>query len=137
MELRYENAWNGNGWLYGRVNRLLAEMNQPQVRRPPAEVIEDKDQYRFFFEMPGLRSESIDVRVEGDTLLVAAERKRPEWAQDAEVHVAELAYGQFKRAFSLPEDAATDAIRASYKDGILEVSVSKRPEAKPVKVQVN
>lgn len=141
MEVRYENGWSGNGWLFDRMNRMnrvFNEMNRtPQQIQPAADVIEDKDGYHFYFEMPGLKSESLDVRVENGTLTVRAERKRPEWEKETRVHVAERAYGRFQRAFQLPEDATADKVHASYRDGVLELTVEKRPEAKPVKIQIN
>lgn len=141
MELRYENGWTGNGWLLDRVNGIngmFNELNQaPRYMRPAVDVVEDKESYHFFFEMPGLKSESLNVKVENTTLTVTAERKRPEWPKETEVHVAERAYGRFHRAFQLPEDASHEKINASYRDGVLELTVEKRPEAKPVKIQIN
>jgi HSP20 family protein len=141
MEVRYENGWTGNGWLVDRMNRMngiFSELNQaPRHMRPAVDVVEDKDSYHFFFEMPGLKSESLDVKVENDTLTVTAERKRPEWPKETEVHIAERGYGRFYRAFQLPEDANHEKINASYRDGVLELTVEKRPEAKPVKIQIN
>jgi HSP20 family protein len=75
--------------------------------------------------------------VEEDRLMVASERKRPEWSQETGVHVAERNYGTIRRAFRLPLNASRDGIRAAYTDGVLEVTVEKRPESKPVKIQVN
>jgi HSP20 family protein len=140
MELRYENGWNGNGWLFDRMNGMLREFNPaptPRLITPVAEVIEEKDTYHFYFEMPGLKSDSFDVRVENGALVIAAERKRPEWSNQTKVHVAERAYGRIHRAFELPEDASADKVQAAYKDGVLEVTLEKRPETKPVKIQVN
>lgn len=141
MEVRYENGWTGNGWLLDRVNRMNSVFNEvnraPRHIRPAADVVEDKESYHFYFEMPGLKSESLDVKVENSTLSVSAERKRPEWSKETAVHVAERAYGRFHRAFQLPEDATTDKVHASYRDGVLELTVEKRPEAKPVKIQIN
>lgn len=140
MEVRYENGWTGNGRLLNRMNEFMRDFT-PGVParhlRPAVDVVEDKDGYRFYFEAPGLKSESIDVRVENGNLMIAAERKRPEWPKETAVHVAERAYGSIRRSFALPDDAAQDRIQASYKDGVLEVKVEKRPEAKPVKIQVN
>jgi len=143
MEVRYENGgyrnvWNGNGWLFDHMNGMLKEDNSAQRSiTPPADVVEDKNGYHFHFEMPGLKSESLDVRIENDALIVAAERKRPEWSEGSQVHVAERGYGAIRRAFELPEDASRDNIRATYKDGVLEVAVDKRPESKPVKININ
>jgi HSP20 family protein len=104
---------------------------------PPVDVIEDKDAYHFYFELPGLKKESLDARVEGGRLLVTAEHQRPEWPYDTEVHIAERSYGAIRRAFELPKDASHEKIEAAYKNGILEVTVEKRPESKPSKILIN
>jgi HSP20 family protein len=138
MEVRYENGWTGNGWLLDQVNGLMHEMTRtPRRLTPPADVIEEKDRYHFYFEMPGLKSDAFDVRMEQGALVVTAERKRPEWAEDARIRVAERSYGTLRRVFELPEDASPDAVHAAYKDGVLEITVEKRPDSKPVKIQVN
>ena len=103
---------------------------------PAADVVEDQDSYHFCVELPGLNSESFDLRIEEDMLVVAAERNRPQWPKESRVHVAERGYGKIHRAFELPEDASREHIKASYKDGVLEVTIAKRPESKPVKIPV-
>jgi HSP20 family protein len=147
MEVRFEKGWPGSGWVLDprgvldpRV-RSLFQQSDTRPRHmdmvPPVDVIEDKDGYRFYFEMPGLTKESIDTRVENGRLLVAAERKRPEWPAETEVHVTERGYGAIRRAFELPDDASLDTIKASYKDGVLEVTVEKKPESKSAKILIN
>jgi HSP20 family protein len=108
-----------------------------QHATPRADVAEDKDAYRFYVEMPGLEVSSIDVQIEGDSLMVAAERKRPKWPQETQLHIAERGYSPIRRAFTLPLNARRDNIRAAYTDGVLELTVEKRAESKPVKVKVN
>ena len=139
MEVRFENGWTGRGWLFDpRTLSLFRESDaaaRPMV--PVVDVIEDKDAYHFYFEMPGLTNESIDARVEDGRLLVAAERKRPEWPKETEVHVTERGYGTIRRAFELPNDTSQDKIEASYKDGVLEVTVQKKPESKSAKILIN
>jgi HSP20 family protein len=117
-------------------NVLWNELEPSRKASPKADVVEDADGYHFYFEMAGIKSESVDVRVEDGSLVVEAERKRPEWAKDAEVHLSERTYGAMRRAFTMPEDASHDGIKAAYKDGVLEVTVPKRPESKPFKVKV-
>jgi HSP20 family protein len=136
MELRV-NGYAPDKWFFKPWNQLWEETTgTAQSFAPRADVTEDTEGYHFSFEMPGLKSESVDVHVEDQSLVVDAERKRPEWPQEAKVHVAERTYGKLHRAFTLPEDAAHENIRAAYKDGVLEVTVPKRPEAKPVKIKV-
>src|SRR3984957_1570942 len=105
MELRYENGLAGGGWLFDRVNGMFREIDRPgRQMTPAADVIENKDGYHFYFEMPGLTNESINVHVEEGRLIIEAERKRPDWSQETAVHVAERSYGRLRRAFQLPKD---------------------------------
>jgi HSP20 family protein len=139
MELRLNNTWAHRGWLFDpRIQDLFWEFDATNKHMVPlVDVIEDKDAYHFYFEMPGLTSESIDGRVEGGRLLVEAERKRPEWPQEIEVHIAECSYGAIRRAFELPKDASHDKVEATYRDGVLEVTVEKKPESKSAKILIN
>ncbi len=139
MELVLENGWNGNQWMFDRLNRFRREIDEVagDHMAPRADVVEDKDAYHFYVEMPGLKDGSIDVQVEDDRLMIASERKRPEWPQETGVHIAERDYGPIRRTFRLPLNASRYGIRAAYTDGVLELTVEKRPECKPVKVQVN
>jgi HSP20 family protein len=139
MEVRFENGWTGRGWVFDPRTLGWFSESDAMARHmvPVVDVIEDKDGYHFYFEMAGLTNESIDARVENGRLLVAAERKRPEWPQETEVHIAERSYGTIHRSFELPNDASRDGIEASYKEGVLEVTVAKKPESKSAKILIN
>jgi HSP20 family protein len=139
MELRFENGWAGRGWLFDPRTVGLFRQSDTTARHmvPPVDVIEDKDAYHFYFELPGLTSKSIDARFEDGHLVVEAERTRPEWPQETRVRVAERGYGKIHRAFALPNDASHERIAASYKDGVLEVTVEKKPESKSAKILIN
>src|ERR1700680_1711719 len=106
MELVLENGWYGNQWMGAHM-------------APRADVVEDKDAYHFYVEMPGLKDGSIDVQVEDDRLLVTSERKRPEWPQEAGVHIAERDHGTIRRAFRLPLNTSRDGICAASNKGVL------------------
>jgi|SRR5208282_398534 len=136
MEVRLTNGLSPDNSLLRHWNVLWNEIEPARNAAPAAEVVEDADGYHFYFEMAGITSESVNVRVEDGNLIVAAERKRPEWPKDAEVHLCERAYGTMRRAFTMPDDASHDGIKAAYKDGMLEVTVPKRPESKPFKIKV-
>src|SRR5438128_844772 len=85
---------------------------------------------------PGCLLSQARVKVAAGTLVINAERGEPKWATDARVHRAERHYGRIHRAFRLPADVGSDAIQAAYKDGVLEVTIAKRPEAKAARVEV-
>jgi HSP20 family protein len=139
MEVRFEKGWTGRGWLFDPRTLGLFRESDATTRHmvPPVDVIEDKDAYHFYFEMPGLKNESLDARVEDGQLMVGAERTRPQWPQETKVCVAERGYGRIHRAFELPNDASHEKIEASYKDGVLEVTVEKKAESKSTKIQIN
>jgi HSP20 family protein len=138
MEVRVGDRLIGRRWVFDPS--ALGWFGEDAMARhmvPRVDVIEDMDRYHFYFEMPGLKNESIDARVEDGQLVVAAERKRPEWPQETRVRVAERGYGKIYRAFELPNDASHDRVEASYKDGVLEVTVEKKAESKPAKIVIN
>lgn len=143
MEVRFNDAWMGgrpNQWFVDRVNELMKPPyfgTDTSHEVPQADVIESEDGYHFYFEMPGVKGDSISVRLKDGTLIVEAERKRPEFTGKTTSHRSERNYRKFHRAFRLPEQYASQPVTASYKDGVLEVSVAKPAEAKPVKIQVN
>ena len=137
MEVMFDTPWR-EALLFDRMNGLYRQLDGVNNdMRPPVDVIEDKDAYHFYFEMPGIRNEALEARVEDGRLIVVAERKRPEWPKETEVHLAERGYGTIRRVFELPKDASQDKIQASYRDGVLEVTVEKKPESKPAKIQIN
>ena len=135
MEVRMD-GFTPNDSLLRHWNVLWNELEPTRKSAPTADVIEDADAYHFYVEMAGINSDSVDVRVEDGNLIVEAERKRPEWSKDVEVHLSERAYGTMRRAFAMPEDASHENIKASYKDGVLNVTLPKRPESKPFKIKV-
>ncbi len=135
MELWFETHPLPNG--VNGLDRFFSELRGAKSAMQPAtDVVEDEEGYRFYVEMPGLAASSVEVHAEDDSLVIEAERKRPEWPKEAQLHLNERHYGKIRRMFRLPEDASHDGIRAAYKDGVLEVSVAKRPESRPVRIKV-
>ena len=85
MELVLTNGWNSNHWMFDNLNRFRRAIDETAAgyhTMPRADIVEDKDAYHFYVEMPGVKNESIDVHVEDDRLVVGSERKRPEWPQE-------------------------------------------------------
>jgi HSP20 family protein len=138
MEVMFESRWPGYGWVFDGTNGFFRE-SPAAVKHmvPPVDVTEDKGAYHFYFDMPGLKSETVDARIEEGWLTIAAERKRPERSNETEIHMAECCYGTIRRTFELPNGARHDNIQAGYKDGVLEVTVEKKPEAQSTKILVN
>jgi HSP20 family protein len=133
-----------NGWLAGQLTGIWKDLardldghTEKAHYAPAADIVEDTESYQFSFEMAGLKKDSVDVRVEDGHLIIEAERVRPELPKEAQVHLSERSYGAIRRTFKMPEDALTEGIAASYRDGILDVRVPKKPETKPLRIKVN
>ena len=139
MDLLIDNRLGNGGWLLDRVNGIFNGLaSEFEPISPLVDVVEDRDGYRFSVDLPGLKSDSLEVKVEDETLVINAERNEPAWGRDKDVrvHRAERHHGRIHRAFRLPGDVGHATIKAAYKDGVLEVTFAKVPEAKAVKVEV-
>ena len=103
---------------------------------PPVDILEGKDGLVLKAELPGMKKEDIEVRVENNVLTLQGERKRESETKEDGYHRSERAYGTFSRSFSLPTSVNTSKIAAEYKDGVLSVSLPKAEEAKPKQIDV-
>jgi len=132
--------------MHDRINRIFGEM---YTRRgdddilsrgdwiPPVDIFEnDKHEIVIQAEMPGLKKEDIDLRVENNTLTLRGERKRESEVKEDHYHRVERAYGMFSRSFSLPSTVDAGKVSADYKDGVLTVVLPTREEARPRQIQV-
>jgi HSP20 family protein len=103
---------------------------------PAVDVYEDAQKLALKLEVPGIRREDLDIRVEGRTLTVKGERKLESEEKEENFHRIERRFGSFVRSFTLPSSVNTDEIQATSADGILTISLAKRPEAKPKQIAV-
>ncbi|KAI3958750.1 hypothetical protein MKX01_023426 [Papaver californicum] len=101
----------------------------------PADIKEYPDSYAFVLDMPGLKSEEINVQVEENNVLVVTGMRRREDDKDKEVKYVrmERRIGKFMRKFVLPENANVDSISAVCIDGVLTITVQKLPPPEPKK----
>ena len=108
------------------------------VWQPPVDVEEQSDRYTVHVELPGMALEGIKITHEDDRLVIRGEKTRTEEKKDSNYHRLERVYGSFERAFTLTHAVKSDKIEATYRDGVLEVTIPKAEEAKareiPIKV---
>ena len=98
---------------------------------------EDKDNFVVKADLPGMKREDIEVSLHEGSLSISGERKSEEKHKDADVYRAERFYGRFQRTVALPVPVAADKVKASYKDGVLTITLPKTEEAKPKHIDVN
>ena len=100
----------------------------------PAALWEDESGFHLEVELPGVQRDDVDLTIEKGTLRVAAERKAPE--EERKYWHKERAYGKIQRIVSLPEEVDHDSIDAQLSDGVLHVTVAKKPEVQPKHIKV-
>ncbi|MBP1606898.1 MAG: hspA 1 [Acidobacteria bacterium] len=123
------------GDFYGR--RLDDDVMSRGDWVPAVDIYEnDKHEIVIRAEMPGMKREDIELRVENNTLTLRGERKREAEVSDEQYHRVERAYGGFVRSFSLPSTVDAGHVSAEYKDGVLSVTLPLREEAKPRQIPV-
>jgi HSP20 family protein len=104
---------------------------------PPVDIFEDENKLVLKLEIPGMRQEDLDVRLENNTLSVKGERSFQSEGKEENFHRVERRYGSFYRAFSLPPTVDSNSIKADYEAGVLHLELLKRPETKPKQIKVN
>lgn len=103
---------------------------------PTVDLYEDHDQLVLKAELPGMKREDIDISLHGDVLTLSGERTEDEAFEKAETYRAERFLGRFQRTFTLPVAVEATKVQATYKDGILTVTLPKAEEARPKQIQV-
>ena len=103
---------------------------------PPVDIYEDDDEVVLKAELPGMKKEDIDVRVENNILTLHGQRKREKEDKENGYFRSERAYGTFSRSFTLQTTVDVKKISASYKDGILTVQLPRLEETKPKQIDV-
>ncbi len=122
--------------LHDEINRVFGAHRSLQSAPPAVDFYEDRDQLVLKAELPGVNREDLDLSLHDGVLTLAGERREEKTFENAEVHRSERFLGKFQRSFTLP--AAVDAakVQASFKDGILTVTLPKAETAKPKQIEV-
>lgn len=122
------------------MNRLfddrLARTGESVGWTPACDIFEDEEGVTLKFELAGVEPKDVDVRFENGVLTLRGERKLEREDKRENYHRIERSYGTFTRSFSLPGSVDAEKIRADAKNGVLQVFLPKRAEAKPRAIQV-
>lgn len=126
-----------SNWLYPELARG-AGRRMASVAYPPINIgMTDKGVEAYLF-VPGMNPDDLNLVIEKNLLSVEGERKLPEEQGEAEGQLRRERFeGKFKRVITLPEDVDPDSAEAVYKDGVLHISIAKRPEAQKRQIKVS
>ena len=103
---------------------------------PALNLWEDEEKLCVEAELPGFQLDQLEIYVSGDNqLTIKGERKAPE-LKEGHWHRQERGFGDFNRTVELPQDVDADRVSAEFKDGVLKVSLPKREEIKPRRIEI-
>ena len=150
--IRYQAPELSNWPTFGRLSNLRDELDtlfelpfwsnfgrQTQLFSgwtPALDLYENNDNVIAVLELPGMRKEDIEISLHDGMLTIAGERKT-ETQGGEKAERSERYIGKFRRSITLPTRVDANKVSATYKDGILTVTLSKAEEAKPKQIQVN
>ena len=133
--------------LQNRINRIFDEsFGQPRKTdddlyantwRPAVDIYETENGVVLAVELPGVKKEDVSVEVKDDVLTLKGERPaNPDIGEDS-YYRRERFFGPFKRSFSLHQNIQPDLIKATYKDGVLQIEIPRPMREQPKQITVN
>jgi HSP20 family protein len=120
----------------GFFGRYPLRGDAPLVFAPAVDIEELGEEFVVRADLPGMNQKDVKVSLLGDVLTIRGERRQEATHQSGTQHRTERIYGQFERTFKLGTPVRNDLIRATYRDGVLEVHIPKAEEAKLKEIQV-
>jgi len=119
--------------LFGTWTRPLGTKDEPLTVSdwtPSVDIQETENEYLVKAELPEIKREDVKVTVENGVLTLQGERKQEKEEKGKKFHRIERSYGSFVRSFRLPDDVDESAVKAEFKDGMLNVTLPKSAQAK-------
>ena len=108
----------------------------PTTFAPAVDVEESRDEFVLRVDLPGVDPKDVKVSLLGDVLTIRGERKQQGEQKNQNVHRLERRYGSFERSFRLGVPVRADQVKASARDGVLEIHVPKADEARTREIEV-
>lgn len=126
-----------NGSTLNELDRMWDSMLKGRASYPAVDIIEEDERYLIEADLPGVTQEEIEAKVEDRVLILqSVEKEEQTPAESRSYLVRERSRSDFRRSFVVPKDADVDGIEASFKDGVLSLSIKKLPEAKPRSIEI-
>jgi HSP20 family protein len=109
---------------------------ESEITIPSLDVYEEKDDIVVKAELPGMDKNDIEVNISDSHLTLKGEKKKEEKVEEENYYRCERSYGSFLRTVDLPAEVQADKIKASFKNGILEVRLPRSEESKTKEIKV-
>jgi HSP20 family protein len=103
---------------------------------PRVDIYENKDNLVIEAELPGMNPENVDISIENNVLTIQGKREFEQKDESDNFHRVERHYGSFTRSFTLPSTVNSEDATANFENGVLKLSLAKREEAKPRRIEI-
>ena len=103
---------------------------------PSVDIFENKDSIILEVELPGLTPDDVNISIENNVLTLHGERRFEKKDEQDNFHRVERSYGSFTRSFTLPPTVSSENVDATFNNGMLRLTLAKREEAKPRKIEI-
>ena len=145
--IRWMDPFRDVATLQDRMNRIFEDHLErgrsgeeglgTSVWMPAVDIYETKDAVCVRAELPGVDKDAVNVEVKDGVLALHGERKFEKEVKEENYHRVERAYGTFHRSFSLPSSVDGERVTARMQNGVLEVTLPKREQAKTKKISIS
>ncbi|MBW2038751.1 MAG: Hsp20/alpha crystallin family protein [Deltaproteobacteria bacterium] len=123
------------GWFFNDLE-LPELFGKERALVPDFDISETEKEYMITGEIPGIDVKDLDVTLSDGILTVKGEKKEEKEENGEHYHRVERHYGSFERSFRIPENVKTEKSKATYKDGVLKLTLPKAEERKAKKIEV-
>jgi HSP20 family protein len=122
---------------FDRLVSTLFDRNQTAQRWVPAmDLVEHDDHFLLRADLPGLTEDDVSIELNDGSLTVSGERQAEHDQRERGFYRLERQYGKFSRTLTLPDGIDAEQIKASFKDGVLEVWIPKPEQRKPRRIPI-
>jgi HSP20 family protein len=130
--------------LQDEMNRLFSGTfsrgSQDEVLRgawsPSVDIFENKNEIVLEAELPGMTADDVNISIENNVLTLHGERRFEKKDESDNFHRVERSYGSFTRSFTLPPTVSSENANAEFQNGVLRLTLAKREEAKPRRIEI-
>lgn len=145
--MRYQQAWPAQARIHDDLKQMFDRFLNPADNAdesavvtsqwvPRVDIKEEADRFLIFADLPGIDPQDVEILMDKGILSIKGERHGETAEQSERFSRIERRYGSFHRRFALPDTADADGITATGHNGVLEISIPKRPESTPRRIQV-
>ncbi|HXN07801.1 MAG TPA: Hsp20/alpha crystallin family protein [Nitrospiria bacterium] len=138
MERMFRSIGRIPRFRFGWPEELRQRWGMTGADFPVVEIYDEKADIVVKAELPGMQKEELEINLVDDVLTIKGEKKKEEEVKEKDYYFSERSYGSFERSIDIPKKVLSDRVKASFKDGVLEVRLQKsEPETrKEIKIKV-